>query len=226
MSFQCKNSQSTYSRTRTEMKKTYKSYFLYFLILVYISGSIGFVINPSFFSPFTPYTLLLTCFVFLIHSPLTNKKFIFAFFSIACLGFIIEVVGVKTGIIFGKYSYGDGLGYKFLNVPLVISINWAMLICAGIMVVSRIFANKITVLIVAALLVTGIDVLIEQVAPKLDFWQFEGGAPALQNYLSWIGVAFITSYFFYPTIIKGNRTVSLIILILQIIFFTFLYIFI
>jgi putative membrane protein len=39
---------------------------------------------------------------------------------------------------------------------------------------------------VAALLVTGIDVLIEQVAPKLDFWQFEGGLPDLQNYLSWI----------------------------------------
>jgi putative membrane protein len=79
---------------------------------------------------------------------------------------------------------------------------------------------------VAALLVTGIDVLIEQVAPKLDFWQFEGGLPDLQNYLSWIGVAFVTAYFFYPTIIKGNRTVSLIILILQIIFFTFLYLFI
>jgi putative membrane protein len=208
------------------MKKAYKSYFLYFLILVYISGSIGFVVNPSFFSPFTPYTLLLTCFVFLIHSPIADKKFIFAFFSIAFLGFIIEVVGVKTGLIFGKYSYGNVLGYKFLNVPLVISINWAMLICAGIKVVSRIFTNKITVLAVAALLVTGIDLLIEQVAPKLDFWQFEGGLPDLQNYLSWIGVAFFTSYFFYPTIIKGNRTVSLIILILQVIFFTFLYIFI
>jgi len=208
------------------MKKTYKSYFLYFLILVYISGSIGFVVNPSFFSPFTPYTLLLTCFVFLIHSPLADKKFIFAFFSIAILGFIIEVVGVKTGLIFGQYSYGNGLGYKFLNVPLVISINWAMLICAGIIVVSRIFTNKIIVLVLAALLVTGIDLIIEQVAPKLDFWQFEGGLPDLQNYLSWIGVAFFTSYFFYPTIIKGNRTVSLIILILQIIFFTFLFIFI
>ena len=208
------------------MKETYKSYFLYFLILVYVSGSIGFVVNPSFFSPFTPYTLLLTCFVFLIHSPLADKKFLVAFFSIAFLGFIIEVIGVKTGLIFGKYSYGNGLGYKLLNVPLVISINWAMLICAGIIVISRIFTNKITVLIVAALLVTLIDLVIEQVAPKLDFWQFEGGLPSLNNYLSWIGVAFFTSYFFYPTIIKGNRNVSFIILILQIIFFTFLFIFI
>lgn len=208
------------------MLKKYQSYLLYFLILVYVSGSIGFVVNPTFFSPFTPYTLLLTCFVFLIHSPLTDKKFLIAFFSIAFLGFIIEVIGVKTGLVFGKYSYGEGLGLKLLDVPLIISINWAMLICAGIRIVSGIFANKIASLVVAALLVTFIDLLIEQVAPKLDFWQFEGGLPGLHNYLGWIGVAFFTSYFFYPTIIKGNRSVSLILLILQIIFFTSLYLFI
>ena len=208
------------------MLKKYKSYLLYFLILVYVSGSIGFIVNPLFFSPFTPYTLLLTCFVFLIHSPLNNKKFLFAFFSIAFLGFIIEVIGVKTGLVFGKYSYGEGLGLKLLEVPLIISINWAMLICAGIRIVSGIFANKIVSLFAAAVLVTLIDLLIEQVAPKLDFWQFEGGLPDLHNYLGWIGVTFFTSYFFYPTIIKGNRSVSLIILILQIIFFTSLYLFI
>lgn len=208
------------------MKAAYKTYFLYFLILVYISGSIGFVVNPAFFSPFTPYTLLLTCFVFLIHSPLEDKKFIVAFFSIAFCGFIIEIIGVKTGLIFGKYAYGNALGYKLFNVPLIISINWAMLICSGIIVVSRIFTNKIIVLVAAAILVTGIDLLIEQVAPKLDFWQFEGGLPGLQNYLSWIGVAFFSSYFFYPTIIKGKFTVSLTILILQIIFFASLFIFI
>ncbi len=208
------------------MLKSYKSYLLYFLILVYISGSIGFIVNPSFFSPFTPYTLLLTCFVFLIHSPLADKKFLIAFFSIAFLGFIIEVIGVKTGLVFGKYSYGDGLGFKLLNVPLIISINWAMLIFAGIRIVSGIFANKIVSLVVAAILVTIIDLIIEQVAPRLDFWKFEGGLPGLHNYIGWIGVAFFTSYFFYPTIIKGNLSVSLIILILQIIFFTSLFIFI
>ena len=206
--------------------KNYKSYFLYFLILVYISGSIGFVVNPAFFSPFTPYTLILTCLVFLIHSPIKDNKFLLTFFTIALLGFIIEVIGVKTGLIFGKYSYGNGLGYKLLGVPLIISINWAMLICAGIRVVSSIFTNKLLVLLLAALLVTSIDFLIEQVAPKLDFWQFEVGSPSFHNYLGWIGVAVCTSYFFYPTIIQGNRLVSLIILILQIIFFTSLFIFI
>ncbi len=207
------------------MLKNYKSYLLYFLILVYVSGSIGFVVNPSFFSPFTPYTLLLTCFVFLINSPLVDKKFILSFFSIAILGFIIEVVGVKTGVVFGKYVYGDGLGIKLLNVPLIISINWAILTCAGIIVVNSFITNKFFALIVSAFLVTLVDLLIEQVAPKLDFWQFENGGPDIHNYLGWIGVTFFMSYFFYPIIIKGNRSVSLIILILQIIFFTSLHLF-
>ncbi|MBC7640871.1 MAG: carotenoid biosynthesis protein [Flavobacterium sp.] len=207
------------------MKETYKSYFLYFLILVYVSGSVGFVINPSFFSPFTPYTLLLTCFVFLIHQPSTDKEFILSFFSIAVLGYIIELIGIKTGLLFGNYSYGNGLGYKLLDVPLIISINWAMLICAGIITVSKIFTNKFLVLIVTALLITLIDLIIEQVAHKLDFWKFQGGLPGLHNYLGWIGVVFFTSYFFYPSIIKGNSKVSFIVLILQIIFFTSLFIF-
>ena len=208
------------------MKESYKAYFLYFLILVYVSGSIGFVVNPTFFSPFTPYTLLFTCFVFLIHQPISDKKYISAFFSIAVLGFIIELIGIKTGLLFGNYSYGDGLGFKLLDVPLIISINWAMLICAGIVTVRKVFSNKFIVISVTALVVTFIDLIIEQVAHKLDFWQFEGGLPGLHNYLGWIGVVFFTSYIFYPLIIKGNSMVSSVVLILQIIFFTSLFIFI
>lgn len=208
------------------MKESYKSYFLYFLILVYVSGSIGFVVNPTFFSPFTPYTLLFTCFVFLIHQPISDKKYISAFLSIAVLGYIIELIGIKTGLLFGNYSYGNGLGFKLFDVPLIISINWAMLICAGIVTVSKVFNNKFIVISVTALVVTFIDLIIEQVAQKLDFWQFEGGLAGLHNYLGWIGVVFFTSYLFYPSLINGNRKVSSIILILQIIFFTTLFIFI
>ena len=208
------------------MKETYKSYFLYFLILVYVSGSIGFVVNPTFFSPFTPYTLLFTCFVFLIHQPISDKKYILAFFSIAVLGYIIELIGIKTGLLFGNYSYGNGLGFKLFDVPLIISINWAMLICAGIVTISKVFNNKFIVISVTALVITFIDLIIEQVAQKLDFWKFEGDLAGLHNYLGWIGVVFFTSYLFYPSLINGNRKVSSIIIILQIIFFTTLFIFI
>jgi putative membrane protein len=202
-----------------------KNFLLYFLILVYVSGSIGFVLNPSFFSPFTPFTLLFTSFVFLIFQPLKNSKFFFSFLAIAFLGYLAEVIGVKTGLIFGNYIYGNSLGYKLFDVPLVISINWALLICASIITVRKFISHKWLVLIFAAIVITLIDLLIEQVAFKLDFWQFASGLPGLHNYIGWLIVAFISPLFFYSTIIKGSFKVSYIILILQIIFFTFLYLF-
>jgi putative membrane protein len=207
------------------MNTKVKNYLLNFLILVYVSGSIGFLFNPAFFGPFTPFTLLFTSFVFLIFQPLKETKFLISFFAVSLLGFLVEVVGVKTGLIFGKYSYGNSLGYQLFEVPLIISINWALLIFASIIVIRKFLINKWLVLLVAALLITLIDLLIEQVAFKLDFWSFSSGLPGLHNYLGWIGVAFFTPLFFYDTIIKGNYKVSLIILFLQIIFFTSLYFF-
>lgn len=202
-----------------------KNFLLYFLILVYVSGSIGFILNPAFFSPFTPFTLLFTSFVFLIFQPLKNSKFLLSFLAIAFLGYLAEVIGVKTGLIFGDYTYGDSLGYKLFDVPLVISMNWALLICASIITVKKFISNKWLVLILAAIFITLIDLLIEQVAFKLDFWSFSSGLPGLHNYLGWLCVAFVSPLFFYSTIIKGSFKVSYIILILQIIFFSSLYLF-
>jgi putative membrane protein len=202
-----------------------KNFLLYFLILVYVSGSIGFVLNPSFFSPFTPFTLLFTTLVFLIFQPIKDSKFILSFFAIALLGYWAEVIGVKTGLIFGSYTYGNSLGIKVLEVPLVISINWSLLICASIITIKRFLNNKWLVLLTASVLITLIDLLIEQVAYKLDFWSFGQGLPGIHNYIGWICVAFASPLFFYNSIIKGNYRISLIILILQIIFFTSLYLF-
>jgi putative membrane protein len=79
--------------------------------------------------------------------------------------------------------------------------------------------------LLAAILITLIDLLIEQVAFKLDFWSFAAGMPGLHNYIGWLAVAFFSPLFFYETIIKGHFKVSLIILILQIIFFSSLFLF-
>jgi len=207
------------------MKDILKKYLLNFLILVYVSGSIGFVLALEFFGPFTPYTLLFTCFVFLYSQPTENKKIIYAFFIIAILGFFIEVLGVKTGLIFGAYNYGNGLGFKLFNVPLIISLNWALLISASIITIGRFSTNKQLVLGCSALLITGIDFIIEQVAFKLDFWKFEEGLPGLHNYFGWTIVGYVLPYFFYSDLVKGNKTIALAILLLQILFFTTNYIF-
>jgi len=202
-----------------------KKYLLYFLILVYISGTIGFVAYPAFFSPFTPYTLLLTCLVFLLHQPYNNPKFIRAFFLLALAGYLFEIIGVKTGLVFGHYAYGNALGIKVLNVPLIISLNWALLISCGIGVAYHFFKNKYVVLIVASTLVVLIDVLIEQVAFKMNFWKFDEGIAGIQNYVGWFLISFFLCLASYKELIKVTYSSASIILILQVIFFGIIFFF-
>jgi uncharacterized membrane protein len=39
-------------------------------------------------------------------------------------GLLVEALGVRTGLPFGRYAYGDALGPKLLGVPLVIPLAW------------------------------------------------------------------------------------------------------
>ncbi|WP_317899195.1 carotenoid biosynthesis protein [Aurantibacillus circumpalustris] len=205
------------------MLNNLRKYLLYFLILVYVSGAIGLLIQPSFFIPFTPYTLSLTCIVFLIYQPLSKLNFVLGFLCIAIIGFASEVIGVKTGFVFGDYHYGSTLGYKLLGVPLVISLNWALLVTCGIILTKSLTSNKALNALCSAGLITVIDLLIEQLAPSLDFWHFKTGFAGIHNYLGWFIISFITSFLLQNYVGSGNKKTAYIILVLQVFFFGFMY---
>ena len=202
-----------------------RKYALYFLILVYVSGGIGFLLKPDFFAPFTPLTLLLTCFVFLLSQSPFTLNYLMVFFSIALSGFLIEVMGVQTGFVFGTYSYGEALGYKIMGVPLTISINWALLISSSLVMSAKFFETKWQRILAAAAFVTILDILIERIAPQLDFWYFKSGDAGLQNYMAWFVISSLIGFTFYKTLLKGHKNTALIILVLQFFFFGLLFLF-
>ncbi len=41
-------------------------------------------------------------------------------------GLVAEAVGVASGLPFGAYVYGDSLGWKVFDVPVVVPLAWAM----------------------------------------------------------------------------------------------------
>jgi putative membrane protein len=61
---------------------------------------------------------------------------------IAVAGFFIEAIGVNTGLIFGNYVYKTTLGWKFLETPLIIGVNWILLTCSVVYSIE----NKIKVI--------------------------------------------------------------------------------
>ena len=189
--------------------------------LFHVSGILGIIYgNSEWFISATPLILSINFALLLINC--NSHKW---FFHMVILGFltgmITEILGVQRGWIFGDYKYGNALGYKILGVPMLIGVNWALLtiITAAIpnsfMKTSLCNCNW-------GLFMIFLDLLIEPIAPVLDFWVFDGGEAPLQNYIGWTAVAiFLQSIFHYFRIeVKGWFPNQLYIL--QIIFFTVL----
>ena len=144
------------------------------LVVIHTAGIIG--IHSSYrdlFLILSPLNLIICIsLLFLNHKKFTQP---FALFCVIVFagGFLIEVIGVKTGIIFGNYSYGNTLGIQFLGVPLIIGINWLMLIyCVGI--ICNRFYNSSNLLksMFGAIMMVFLDFFIEPVAIKYDFWSW------------------------------------------------------
>ena len=78
-------------------------------------------------------------------------------------GFLIEALGVNTGIIFGHYSYGKGLGLKIFNTPVIIGINWLFLSYTCVSVSNYLVKSPTIRFLMAPALMLALDSALEQV---------------------------------------------------------------
>ncbi len=107
--------------------------------------------------------------------------------------FAVEALGVATGLIFGEYAYGGGMQVQWLGVPLVIALNWTLLILGVNDLAARIFRSPWLISITAGVFIAAYDWFIEPVAIRLDYWDWAAGDIPLRNYAAWAVVALIAS---------------------------------
>ncbi len=167
--------------------------FYIFWAMVYGFGALGLAWpeTRSFFLFFTPFTLLFGALHLLWFEKNRTSKLWLTLLGIWFAGFLVEWAGVATGLVFGAYVYGDVLGYKLMGVPLIIGINWTILIYAAAQFSHRLAISSWLRPFVGATAVTLSDVAIEPVAVFFDFWTWDHGpfdalfvAP-WQNYGAW-----------------------------------------
>ncbi len=194
---------------------------IFILWLFTISCIIG-IASPAkdWFLSFTPLNLLLSLIVALWNFKLFNTKVIFALTIPFILGFVAEALGVNYGLIFGNYIYGENLGFKIFGVPLMMCINWTLLTITTAEIVKSFSKNIVIASLIAAALMTGLDVIIEVSAPSFDFWEFENGIVPLQNYLGWFVTAFIAHLGYQSFKVESSKVISWHILISVFIFFS------
>lgn len=193
------------------------------LIAMYIAGIVGMTLPiRSTFALLTPLNLLLSLALVLRHHKHWTRRFILTIIVCGIAGYASEVVGVQTGLIFGQYAYGHTLGLQWQEVPLILAVNWLMLLYTSAMVINHFWHSFHPVLkaLLSAALMVALDVLIEPVAMKLDFWMWEGGHIPLQNFVGWLVIAFGLQLLLQYSMPRDTRNhMGVLLFGLQVLFF-------
>ncbi len=195
------------------------------LSILYTVGIFGILIPiHEDFIMLTPINLLVSLALMLWVHPRWEEKALAFLFIAYFVGFGAELFGVQTGILFGEYAYGSVLGPKVWGTPLIIGANWVLLGYSAGVLINTAMPGKHWLLrgAAAALLMVGLDVLIEPVAIHYGFWSWEGEAVPLRNYLGWFLVAFPLQCLFASWLGWVRNKVAIALFILQILFFLIL----
>ena len=194
------------------------------LSLVHFSGLLGIQSHyRDWFLGFTPLNLILSTALLFWNQEKLNKKIIIAFITILLTGLTIEIIGVKTGMVFGYYKYGDTFGFKFMDVPVVIGMNWAALCFASACFINKYYKiSNLKKALICSIIPVSIDFFIEQLCEKLDFWYWQNSQIPLQNFISWYLFTFIFTMILIPLLKGSTNKLAPYFLFIQFIFFVFL----
>jgi putative membrane protein len=199
------------------MKK--KEYILsFFVILFHLVGFLGFFFGyKELFTSLIPFHLLLMLVLLVWSYESFNSRFALLIY---CLGFGIEFLGVHTGIIFGSYKYGDALGFKLANIPLLIGVNWVLLIFAAGSAIQYVpIKSDVLKAVLAAALLVVLDIFIEPVAIRFDYWYWASATVPLQNYVAWFVFSFGCFWLFFNQKKSTKSFVAVTLLLAQFLFF-------
>ncbi|GAA4336640.1 hypothetical protein GCM10023149_45660 [Mucilaginibacter gynuensis] len=190
--------------------------------LFHFVGLIGFAIPAlvPLFLQLVPFHLLLMLAVLLYSHESFSGKFLLFALLIFIAGFTAEWIGVHTGLLFGSYAYGKTLGTKVFDIPLMIGVNWLLLIyAAGTVLQHSGIKQPVVRIALGAVVLVLLDYLIEPVAILFDYWQWQSAGIPLKNYICWFLVSALMLAVFELFLFKKQGFVGLALLIAQFVFF-------
>lgn len=189
--------------------------------LFHVSGLCGILfIDRELFLETTPINLFVTFIMLFVNQPQMDRGVALAAGFAFVMGFSVEFLGVNFGLIFGDYVYGNNLGLKIGGVPLLIGANWVMLAFITGSVAAIFFdTSALKAAVFGAFLMVLIDLVIEPVAPKFDFWEFADITAPLSNYIGWFLVALPIQWVYQTQVKIKDRVFSFHLVLVQFFFF-------
>ncbi len=199
--------------------------FISIIILFHLVGLTGLLIpslRPQFLQ-LVPYHLLLMLAVIIFSHKNVDGRFLLFAGCIFIGGYAVEWLGVNKHLLFGHYQYGKTLGFHLDNVPLIIGVNWFLLIYStGVLIQRSRLKSMFLRIISGALLLVLLDILIEPVAVRLNYWHWASNTIPLSNYTCWFFVSAFMLVLFERFRFKQQGRVAPVFLVTQFVFFAVL----
>ncbi|MCB0737379.1 MAG: carotenoid biosynthesis protein [Bacteroidetes bacterium] len=189
--------------------------------IIYAVGIIGFLLPEwnAIIKAATPLNILFCTIILGLFHRHFSRDFILWVLMVAFGGWLIEVAGVATGVLFGEYLYGDNLGPKVFGVPIMMAINWLMLTYMAADISSRLKQGIWLKSAVGASLMVAYDFLLEPIAIHFNMWIWAQTEIPLQNYLAWYVFGFLFQILFHRFIKHSQNQMVIPVLLSQIAFF-------
>lgn len=192
------------------------------IVLFHTVGLIGLMIpaTQALFLKIVPFHLLLMLLVVFFNHKYIDERFVGFVGLIYVSGFIAEWIGVHKGWLFGDYVYGKTLGTNVLDIPLTIGINWFLLIYSAGVTMQRLrIKSSWARIILGALVLVLLDMQIESVAIRFDYWHWADSIVPIKNYVCWFLVSGVMLWGFEQFKFRKQSWVGPILLAVQFVFF-------
>lgn len=171
------------------------------------------------FQKLVPYLILLSVALLLCFHQPWNRNEVVVLLVTLLGGFQASLLGVNTGKIFGPYSYGASLGWQVVHTPVIMGFYWLLLIYTVQVTIGKFNIRPIWNSVAGAALIAALDYIIEPVAMKFDFWQWQDGIIPVQNYVAWASVSFLILWYANRINPKKENKLAIPLLIIESIFF-------
>jgi uncharacterized membrane protein len=120
-------------------------------------------------------------------------------FVVMIYTYLLELIGVNTGIPFGEYEYTDSLGFQLADVPIVVPLAWYSMAIPTLILARSITKRGLLVVIFGMIGLTAWDFLLDPWMVAEGHWIWNTPEPTLPgltgipitNFIGWLISTFL-----------------------------------
>lgn len=209
----------------TKIKGEKEKIFYSILVIFYTIGLIGMFIPSlrSLILPLSSMNLYLTFVLLILSAQQKTTTLVVGLICIYSIAMLSEWIGVHTHLLYGNYTYGSNLGTKIFEVPIVIGVNWFLLVVGTSSILASFKLHQFTKILLGAVLMTLFDWILEPIAIQNGYWSWTNHQIPIYNYISWFFVSLVCQWTYYQLKLNQKNNIHSFIFLLMTLFFILLY---